>query len=90
MDFYLTLMNSINTARSAIKKTFLDSAIKKSGGKEDKGIFLYTVYGSSGQVVPLTEIYLFFQKELILFYYPPLEMLISSSWSNDNTRNLLD
>ncbi|XP_074568187.1 thylakoid lumenal 29 kDa protein, chloroplastic isoform X2 [Curcuma longa] len=36
-------------AQSAIKKTFIDSAIKKCGGKEDKGIFLYSVYGSSGQ-----------------------------------------
>ncbi|WOL04343.1 thylakoid lumenal 29 kDa protein, chloroplastic [Canna indica] len=36
-------------AQSAIKKTFLDSAIKKCGGKEDKGALLYTAYGSSGQ-----------------------------------------
>lgn len=63
MDFYLTLMNSINTAQSAIKKTFLDSAIKKSGGKEDKGIFLYTVYGSSGQVGSLTEKFIYFSKK---------------------------
>lgn len=56
-------MNSINTAQSAIKKTFLDSAIKKSGGKEDKGIFLYTVYGSSGQVGSLTEKFIYFSKK---------------------------
>ncbi|KAG6524265.1 thylakoid lumenal 29 kDa protein, chloroplastic-like isoform X1 [Zingiber officinale] len=36
-------------AQSALKKTFIDSAIKKCGGKEDKGIFLYSVYGSNGQ-----------------------------------------
>lgn len=36
-------------AQSAVKKTFLDSAIRKCGGNEEKGILLYTAYGSSGQ-----------------------------------------
>ncbi|KAL8490398.1 hypothetical protein ACS0TY_025564 [Phlomoides rotata] len=36
-------------AQSAVKSTFLASAIRKCGGKEDKGLILYTAYGSSGQ-----------------------------------------
>ncbi|XP_065047302.1 thylakoid lumenal 29 kDa protein, chloroplastic-like [Musa acuminata AAA Group] len=36
-------------AQASIKKTFLDSAIQKCGGKEDKGKLLYTAYGSNGQ-----------------------------------------
>ncbi|KAI5654891.1 hypothetical protein M9H77_32078 [Catharanthus roseus] len=36
-------------AQSAVKKTFLDSAIRKCGGNEEKGALLYTAYGSSGQ-----------------------------------------
>ena len=38
------------TAQSAVKKTFMDSAIRKCGGNEEKGRILYTAYGSSGQV----------------------------------------
>ncbi|KAJ8627712.1 hypothetical protein MRB53_021019 [Persea americana] len=36
-------------AQSATKKTFLDSAIRKCGGNEEKGNLLYTAYGSNGQ-----------------------------------------
>lgn len=36
-------------AQSAVKKTFLDSAIRKCGGNEEKGSLLYSAYGSNGQ-----------------------------------------
>ncbi|OAY69653.1 Thylakoid lumenal 29 kDa protein, chloroplastic, partial [Ananas comosus] len=36
-------------AQAAVKKTFLDSAIRKCGGNEEKGRTLYTAYGSNGQ-----------------------------------------
>ncbi|CAI9753530.1 unnamed protein product [Fraxinus pennsylvanica] len=36
-------------AQSAIKSTFLASAIRKCGGNKEKGALLYTAYGSSGQ-----------------------------------------
>ncbi|XP_050215341.1 thylakoid lumenal 29 kDa protein, chloroplastic [Mercurialis annua] len=36
-------------AQSALKATFLASAIKKCGGNEEKGSLLYTAYGSNGQ-----------------------------------------
>ncbi|KAJ8772082.1 hypothetical protein K2173_027259 [Erythroxylum novogranatense] len=36
-------------AQSAIKATFLASAIRKCGGNEEKGNILYTAYGSTGQ-----------------------------------------
>ncbi|GFP80815.1 thylakoid lumenal 29 kDa protein chloroplastic [Phtheirospermum japonicum] len=36
-------------AQSAVKSTFLASAIRKCGGNEEKGALLYTAYGSSGQ-----------------------------------------
>ncbi|EPS63730.1 hypothetical protein M569_11054, partial [Genlisea aurea] len=36
-------------AQSALKSTFLSSAIRKCGGNEEKGALLYTAYGSSGQ-----------------------------------------
>ncbi|XP_052189455.1 thylakoid lumenal 29 kDa protein, chloroplastic [Diospyros lotus] len=36
-------------AQSAIKSTFLTSAIRKCGGNEEKGALLYTAYGSIGQ-----------------------------------------
>lgn len=36
-------------AQSAVKRTFLASAIRKCGGNEEKGNLLYTAYGSSGQ-----------------------------------------
>ncbi|MQL99369.1 hypothetical protein Taro_032089 [Colocasia esculenta] len=36
-------------AQSAVKKTFVDSAIRKCGGNEEKGRLLYTAYGSNGQ-----------------------------------------
>ncbi|CAA0837418.1 Thylakoid lumenal 29 kDa protein- chloroplastic [Striga hermonthica] len=36
-------------AQSAVKTTFLSSAIRKCGGNEEKGALLYTAYGSSGQ-----------------------------------------
>ncbi|XP_026664089.2 thylakoid lumenal 29 kDa protein, chloroplastic isoform X2 [Phoenix dactylifera] len=36
-------------AQAAVKKTFLDSAIRKCGGNEEKGRLLYTAYGSNGQ-----------------------------------------
>eukprot|EP00250_Pteridium_aquilinum_P028133 c36637_g1_i1 orf=100-1164(+) len=35
--------------QSALKRTFLNSAIKKCGGKVEKGETLYSAYGSSGQ-----------------------------------------
>lgn len=37
-------------AQSAVKTTFLASAIRKCGGNEEKGRLLYTAYGSNGQV----------------------------------------
>lgn len=40
----------INAAQSAVKKTFLASAIRKCGGNEEKGGQLYNAYGSNGQV----------------------------------------
>ncbi|PRQ21728.1 hypothetical protein RchiOBHm_Chr7g0242431 [Rosa chinensis] len=36
-------------AQSAIKQTFLASAIRKCGGNVEKGNLLYTAYGSNGQ-----------------------------------------
>ncbi|XP_077244731.1 ascorbate peroxidase 4 isoform X1 [Tasmannia lanceolata] len=36
-------------AQSALKNTFLASAIRKCGGNEEKGSILYTAYGSTGQ-----------------------------------------
>ncbi|KAJ1702799.1 hypothetical protein LUZ63_002578 [Rhynchospora breviuscula] len=36
-------------AQTAVKKTFLDAAIRKCGGNEDKGRTLYAAYGSNGQ-----------------------------------------
>ncbi|KAK6162179.1 hypothetical protein DH2020_002020 [Rehmannia glutinosa] len=36
-------------AQSAVKSTFLSSAIRKCGGNQEKGTLLYTAYGSSGQ-----------------------------------------
>ncbi|EOY15935.1 Ascorbate peroxidase 4 isoform 2, partial [Theobroma cacao] len=36
-------------AQTATKATFLASAIRKSGGNEEKGSLLYSVYGSNGQ-----------------------------------------
>ncbi|XP_048497942.1 thylakoid lumenal 29 kDa protein, chloroplastic isoform X2 [Beta vulgaris subsp. vulgaris] len=36
-------------AQSAVKNTFLASAIRKCGGNEEKGGLLYSAYGSSGQ-----------------------------------------
>ncbi|GLT44853.1 hypothetical protein SLA2020_187270 [Shorea laevis] len=36
-------------AQGAIKATFLASAIRKGGGNEEKGRFLYTAFGSNGQ-----------------------------------------
>ncbi|KAJ4958304.1 hypothetical protein NE237_025415 [Protea cynaroides] len=36
-------------AESALKSTFLASAIRKCGGNEEKGALLYTAYGSNGQ-----------------------------------------
>ncbi|XP_076900669.1 thylakoid lumenal 29 kDa protein, chloroplastic-like [Bidens hawaiensis] len=36
-------------AQSAVKATFLASAIRKCGGNEEKGNLLYSAYGSSGQ-----------------------------------------
>ncbi|XP_042056428.1 thylakoid lumenal 29 kDa protein, chloroplastic-like [Salvia splendens] len=36
-------------AQSAVKSTFLASAIRKCGGNEEKGSLLYSAYGSSGQ-----------------------------------------
>ncbi|KAF7850372.1 hypothetical protein BT93_L5549 [Corymbia citriodora subsp. variegata] len=38
-----------DAAQSAVKATFLASAIRKCGGNEEKGNLLYTAYGSSGQ-----------------------------------------
>lgn len=46
----------MNIAQASIKKTFLDSAIQKCGGKEDKGKLLYTAYGSNGQVGSTTKV----------------------------------
>ncbi|KAJ0960221.1 hypothetical protein J5N97_001954 [Dioscorea zingiberensis] len=37
-------------AQAVIKKTFLDSVVRKCGGNEEKGRSLYTAYGSNGQV----------------------------------------
>ncbi|KAF9623716.1 hypothetical protein IFM89_004096 [Coptis chinensis] len=36
-------------AQSALKRTFLASAIRKCGGNEEKGNLVYTAYGSNGQ-----------------------------------------
>ncbi|PIN03580.1 L-ascorbate peroxidase [Handroanthus impetiginosus] len=41
-------------AQSAVKSTFLSSAIKKCGGNEEKGALLYTAYGSSGQLAVMS------------------------------------
>lgn len=52
MTHYAVLLFSFHviTGQIAVKATFLAAATRKAGGKEDKGIFLYSVYGSSGQV----------------------------------------
>lgn len=36
-------------AQSALKRSFLDAAIAKCGGNEEKGRTLYSAYGSNGQ-----------------------------------------
>ncbi|KAL6317590.1 hypothetical protein AAG906_030343 [Vitis piasezkii] len=36
-------------AQSAVKSTFIASAVRKCGGNEEKGNLLYTAYGSNGQ-----------------------------------------
>ncbi|KAG1362751.1 thylakoid lumenal 29 kDa protein, chloroplastic [Cocos nucifera] len=41
-------------AQAAVKKTFLDSAIRKCGGNEEKGRLLYTAYGSNGQLAVMS------------------------------------
>ncbi|KAM3389408.1 hypothetical protein ACQJBY_011500 [Aegilops geniculata] len=41
-------------ASQALKKTFLDAAIAKTGGNEEKGRTLYSAYGSSGQVAVMS------------------------------------
>ncbi|XP_028757402.1 thylakoid lumenal 29 kDa protein, chloroplastic isoform X1 [Neltuma alba] len=38
-----------SAAQSAVKATFLASAIRKCGGNEEKGNLLYNAYGSNGQ-----------------------------------------
>ncbi|XP_062184539.1 thylakoid lumenal 29 kDa protein, chloroplastic isoform X3 [Phragmites australis] len=40
---------SIRLAQSALKRSFLDAAIAKCGGNEEKGRTLYQAYGSNGQ-----------------------------------------
>jgi L-ascorbate peroxidase len=40
----------LETAQSALKRSFLDAAIAKCGGNEEKGRTLYSAYGSNGQV----------------------------------------
>ena len=52
IDLLLTGNFFLHAAQSATKKTFLDSAIRKCGGNEEKGNLLYTAYGSNGQVCP--------------------------------------
>ncbi|KVH98547.1 heme peroxidase [Cynara cardunculus var. scolymus] len=42
-------IDSYSKAQSALKATFLASAIRKCGGNEEKGNLLYSAYGSSGQ-----------------------------------------
>src|SRR4051794_23279749 len=37
-------------AQSAVKRTFIQSAVRKCGGDQKKGEQLYTAYGSTGQV----------------------------------------
>lgn len=46
----LTQFALFNAAQSALKSTFLASAIRKCGGNEEKGNVVYTAYGSNGQV----------------------------------------
>lgn len=48
--FSLTLLPLPFVAQSAVKATFLASAIRKCGGNEEKGNTLYNAYGSNGQV----------------------------------------
>lgn len=50
IDLFLTGNFFLHAAQSATKKTFLDSAIIKCGGNEEKGNLLYAAYGSNGQV----------------------------------------
>lgn len=40
----------VSVGQSAVKFTYLASAIRKCGGNEEKGNLLYTAYGSAGQV----------------------------------------
>lgn len=49
----LRQFSSLDAAQSAVKSTFLASAIRKCGGNEEKGNILYSAYGSSGQVCRL-------------------------------------
>lgn len=46
----LTQFSSFYVGQSAVKATFIASAIRKCGGNEEKGRLLYTAYGSNGQV----------------------------------------
>lgn len=40
----------LDAAQSAVKSTFIASAISKCGGNVEKGTLLYSAYGSNGQV----------------------------------------
>jgi len=46
----LRIVFLFETAQSALKRSFLDAAIAKCGGNEEKGRTLYSAYGSNGQV----------------------------------------
>lgn len=46
----MSFIGYVFVGQSAVKATFLASAIRKCGGNEEKGNLLYTAYGSSGQV----------------------------------------
>ncbi|KAI8005485.1 hypothetical protein LOK49_LG08G01011, partial [Camellia lanceoleosa] len=49
MAINLLRYTGISHSQSALKSTFLVSAIRKCGGNEEKGSLLYTAYGSNGQ-----------------------------------------
>lgn len=51
-----TFIGLVSVGQSAVKSTFLASAIRKCGGNEDKGNLLYTAYGSAGQVHNATHV----------------------------------
>lgn len=67
----------LETAQSALKKSFLDAAIAKCGGNEEKGRTLYSAYGSNGQVFDVPHCSLCYSYMILhISVYPLYELLL--------------